>query len=347
MSDSETRSIWTGRALAACVLAALAGAAWLDRSSAPAKILRRMDSMTALVSMRFQGQAGVLPPTLYLAVYSPATHSLELAVIPPQTPRPQQPQEKAPRTLADTYGAVYARQEDSGAAAEAMSRDALALLAQDPLWPRDGGGRPDFWLELEVPAEVRPAFPQELRSWLAPLLAKPLFLIDFVRAAGRDAGAVRWTDPPHLYDLLLIGRELGRLSVRDIRLAQFPSSRRLLHPFLGGVFSRARGMPEGPAALTIEVLNASDQPGIALRATKLLRLQGLDVLHFGNAAGGEARTRFLDRTGRNGAARSVAAALGCPEEEVLSALEENTQVSVTAVIGRDHGRCTRLREGAQ
>ncbi|RMH15022.1 MAG: LytR family transcriptional regulator [Gemmatimonadetes bacterium] len=82
----------------------------------------------------------------------------------------------------------------------------------------------------------------------------------------------------------------------------------------------------------VEVLNAGGVPGMALRATELLREAGFDVVYFGNAeAFGQDSTVVLDRVGRLDAARAVADVLGATT--VRSEPQANLYLDVTVRLG--------------
>lgn len=104
--------------------------------------------------------------------------------------------------------------------------------------------------------------------------------------------------------------------------------------------SGVRGVPSSPGVasqdlrVSVEVLNGAGDPGAARRITRALRDAGFDVKTFGNAADFEHdRTLVLDRSGRRGAARAVADALGVPEAR--SELRPELYLDATVILGRD------------
>jgi len=337
-------SVRNSRILAAALLFLLGAAVLRDRVSPLSQALRDGRPLTALVSLRFTGQGGVVPPALYLAVYGPAARTLELSLLPPSI----RTEENGGKTLADAYESSFAEGGNIPKAGHAMTETAQKLLGSDPLWPdsvRWGAKQADFRVSAELSGDSEPASPHWLRRKVFTWTQRPLFLIETMRLLHtlRDEGGARLT----LYDAFLTARELCRLEPGSIRLSRFPGPKHL-RPFLGGLLHRASGRPEEPSAPTVEVLNATDVGGVALRATKILRLAGFDVVHFGNAPEHERRqeplSRFLDRTGRIAAAQAVAGALGCPHEGVLGDMEGRAEADVTVLIGRDHTGCTQLEK---
>lgn len=93
------------------------------------------------------------------------------------------------------------------------------------------------------------------------------------------------------------------------------------------------GLPAPWDRIRVEVLNAGGVPGMAARATDLLRSAGFDVVYFGNAAAFDRiETAVLDRAGNPTAADAVARALnvGAPE----AAPDPERLVDVTVLLGR-------------
>jgi hypothetical protein len=225
-------------------------------------------------------------------------------------------------------------------------REAVTALLREAERTADLDGpddlsRPRFWAEAELPAGAGPAdSPRAIRGWLAGTPRGVLFAVDAWRAvaAARGSGLPR---SPSLYDATLLAWEVYRLKPSAVRAAWLPggpSARPFLEQVLGGTAG-----PPPPEIVTVEVLNASGEPGVAMRATKLLRLRGLDVVEFGNAQGAEASTQFVDRTGRPETARRVAESLGCPDPEIVTRVESSPRAAVAAVLGRDWQTCTALR----
>ncbi|HYJ79671.1 MAG TPA: LytR C-terminal domain-containing protein [Longimicrobiaceae bacterium] len=94
----------------------------------------------------------------------------------------------------------------------------------------------------------------------------------------------------------------------------------------------ARTRPSG--RVRVEVLNASGTPGLARRATDVLRDRGFDVVELGNARGfAPDSSLVLDRVGRIELARQVADALGVRRVRTLP--DADLYLDVTVVLGRD------------
>lgn len=86
--------------------------------------------------------------------------------------------------------------------------------------------------------------------------------------------------------------------------------------------------------IRVEVLNGAGDPGAAARVTELLRAEGFDVKTYGNAGRYDhERTFVLDRSGRPGAAGSVAGALGGAAVE--ERLDPELYLDATVILGKD------------
>lgn len=86
--------------------------------------------------------------------------------------------------------------------------------------------------------------------------------------------------------------------------------------------------------VAVEVLNGAGDAGAARWVTEALRDAGFDVKTFGNAAEFEhEHTIVLDRSGRKGAARAVADALGV--SEVRSEPRPDLYLDATIILGKD------------
>lgn len=94
------------------------------------------------------------------------------------------------------------------------------------------------------------------------------------------------------------------------------------------------GSESREARVAVEVLNGAGDPGAARLITEALREAGFDVKTFGNAADFQhEHTLILDRSGRIGAARAVADALGV--SEVRSELRPDLYLDATIILGDD------------
>lgn len=114
--------------------------------------------------------------------------------------------------------------------------------------------------------------------------------------------------------------------------------------FLGSAYSQWRSRP-APApdstrivvpggVVRVEVLNAAGTPDVAREATQRLRLQGFDVVYFGNAdAFDRDSSVVLDRSHRLDAARAVADVLGI--RNVRSQPDSNLYLDVSVLLGRE------------
>ena len=115
------------------------------------------------------------------------------------------------------------------------------------------------------------------------------------------------------------------------------------------VFGLGRGTDQAPAVtpsdtlrdslvipdsrVRVQVLNGSDQPGLARLATERLRAAGYDVVSLGNARTSAASSLVLDRVGNRAHADSVARALGITRVETRR--DTSLYLEVTVILGPD------------
>lgn len=92
----------------------------------------------------------------------------------------------------------------------------------------------------------------------------------------------------------------------------------------------------------VEVLNASNEAGIARDATQRLRDAGFDVVHFGNAPeSGVDSSVVYSRTADDAVARAVAQALGIAR--VVSQPDTTLYVDASVMLGTDWRRAISTR----
>ncbi len=92
--------------------------------------------------------------------------------------------------------------------------------------------------------------------------------------------------------------------------------------------------------IRVEVLNASEQGGLARAVTDRLREAGYDVVYFGNAAQTDSSV-VLVRTEAEVAARTLAARIGIAN--VRMARDTTSLLDLTVVLGRDFSDPSRAR----
>lgn len=108
---------------------------------------------------------------------------------------------------------------------------------------------------------------------------------------------------------------------------------------LGGAAGKgeAPGAPEALPAhrVRVEVLNAAGVSGLARAVTERLRLEGFDVVYYGNAPASFSRDTsvVVDRAGDPAAARQVADVLRIARVRTLA--DTTLYLEATVVVGRD------------
>jgi hypothetical protein len=90
-------------------------------------------------------------------------------------------------------------------------------------------------------------------------------------------------------------------------------------------------------AATVLVLNGCGEEGIGLRAAKLLRAHGFDVVDFRNAGRSDyAESIVMDRAGDTGVALDVARLVRTGN--VIQQIPDTPLVDVVLIVGSDHAR---------
>ncbi|MBM3307335.1 MAG: LytR C-terminal domain-containing protein [Candidatus Eisenbacteria bacterium] len=88
---------------------------------------------------------------------------------------------------------------------------------------------------------------------------------------------------------------------------------------------------------TVLVLNGCGVEGLGLRAAKLLRSHGFDVVDYRNADRPDyAQSIVIDRAGDTGVARHVARLIGTGG--VIQQIPDTPLVDVVLIVGADHAR---------
>jgi hypothetical protein len=109
---------------------------------------------------------------------------------------------------------------------------------------------------------------------------------------------------------------------------------------LGRNRPRRAARPPVPAAqplavpdsrVRVQVLNGSQQPGLARLATDQVRAAGFDVVSIGNARTSVKHSVVVDRTGRREIAERVAAALAITSVETR--VDSALYLEVTVILG--------------
>ncbi|MFA6318244.1 MAG: LytR C-terminal domain-containing protein [Elusimicrobiota bacterium] len=326
--------------LAAALLAATLGAWFVESRSALAGRVRTLQPFAVWTAVPTPERS---VPLLFLSLHQPGKGRLDLIHVP-------EDYRLGPKETVGTAFQRLARNLDSAGASREVCRRLQALLFSRPTLG---------WLDLGQPrflAEEPGSFPagdpaavmkRRLASrssgaafWrrLPGLLRKPG--VDVLLSPGASGAQAPGADilPPWLLqgaDRLAYGLELHRLGRGAVCPAWLPEDPSL-EPFLLRILG-AGSEPPRPAdrPVTVEVLNATVLKGIATDATKVIRLRGADVLHFGNAESEHPGTLVYDRTGRLEDALSVRDMTGCPSAEAVTRIRERTLVEVSVIVGED------------
>ncbi|MFA6093802.1 MAG: LytR C-terminal domain-containing protein [Elusimicrobiota bacterium] len=242
-----------------------------------------------------------------------------------------------------TYAAVYGPAARTLDLVELPSNenDPWALIAGIPDQPWASG--PAFSCRVRLRAQSSPSS-WELAAALSKASSDPLFW----PRLPKSLRPIRKIEGAGALDALRLAWRFSRLRSGAVAVSKLPAPAERA-AFLAGLLGRAQGLDaaEHPLEPTAEILNASDAPGVALKATKILRLRGIDVVHFGNSASPEPVSRIIIRSGAPEAAAAAAEALGCPGIDTFTEILPDAQAAVTVVLGLDYGRCARIIDGPE
>lgn len=134
-------------------------------------------------------------------------------------------------------------------------------------------------------------------------------------------------------DRLLWRLELSRLRPGEKETVLLPAEKSATRELLSKLLYPPVILPTH--AVTAEILNASGVSGLALEAAKILRSNGVDVVGLGNWSGVLSHTVIYDRTGSPETARRARRALGCPQAETETEVDEKKMLDVTVVLAQD------------
>jgi hypothetical protein len=103
--------------------------------------------------------------------------------------------------------------------------------------------------------------------------------------------------------------------------------------FLGDTVAEVQeSMVPAGVRIKVEVLNATDIPGLARKATMFLRDRGFDVVEIGNSSEKRPTTLVLDRSGNPAWAGLVGEALSA---KVEAKPDTSRYLDVTVMLGED------------
>jgi hypothetical protein len=101
-----------------------------------------------------------------------------------------------------------------------------------------------------------------------------------------------------------------------------------------GFFLRHSGSGAGTQAFRIEVLNGTDQIGLAKKAARSLTKRGIDVLKVGNADDSEYEESILIGRRENSQVVVLGKLLNC--DNIIVQLREKAIVDATLILGMDY-----------
>jgi hypothetical protein len=312
-------------------LAILLVAVWMGASSDIAAQMRAHAPWVAWIALRGANSDSSKPPIFYLFVYRWDDRVLHVIQIPET------------RASLKAYAASLQRSPDKPT--DAAARD---VPAAERALAQFHNAELQNWISprLSLRWTSNLANPESLEQVKAWMLSWPRTFRFWLALPGVLKTLRRSGNPePGVYDVALLAWEAFRLEPEDLRLHALPQERDR-----AVFFSRIENVapPDAqPKPTTVDILNASGEPGVALQATKVLRWRGLDVVNFGNAAAPAPFTRFIDRTASYNEAAAVARTLECGCPEIADEMDSNRRERVTVVLGQDFRSCAFLRRAVQ
>jgi len=292
----------------------------------------------AWIALRGAGSDASKPPVFYLLVYRWDDRLLHVIQIPET------------RASLKAYAASLQRSpnEPADAAAPAAPGAEYGSPAAERALIQFHDAELQNWISPQLSLRwtsnlANPESPEQVKAWMLswPGTVRFWLALPGVLETLRRSGNPK----PNAYDVALLAWEAFRLEAENLRLHALPPERDR-----AVFFSRIGNavLPDAqPKPTTVDILNASGEPGVALQATKVLRWRGLDVVNFGNAAAPSPSTRFIDRTASYNEAAAVARALGCGRPEISDEMDSSRRESVTVLLGQDFKICSSLRRAAQ
>jgi hypothetical protein len=302
-------------------------AAWMDNSSETTAKMRARTPWSAWLALRGKSSDYSRPPAFYLLVYSWDNRALHVI----QMPETGAAVKSYTSTLRKTTWSAEAAAPAADRALAQFYGQQVNEWVQPRLCLR-------WFSEMTDPQDL-----EQVRTWILTWPRTLRFWLELpreVRISWR-----RGNPRPNAYDSAVLAREAFQLNAHRLRLHILPQFRDR-----ATFFSRLNTPPPtdfGPNALTVAILNASGEPGVALQATKVLRWRGLDVVDFRNAPSRSLLTRFIDRTSSYSEAASVARTLGCEEPEIMDEMDLSRRERVTVLLGQDYKGCASLQGAAQ
>lgn len=341
-------------------LAILLVTAWMSASSDTSAQMRAPAPWIAWLALRGANPDSSNPPAFYLLLYrwdDRVLHAIQI----PET-----------RASLKAYAAALRRSPgEPSDGAVPVAGNALKTAGPNNFVTNNPSSLREDGVEHDSPAAERALIQfhdAELQNWISPQLslrwksnlANPgsleevkVWMLSWPRTfrfwlalPGVLETLRRSGNPkPSAYDVAVLAWEAFRLEPNSLRLHALPPERDRAIFF--SLINNTALPGAQPKPTTVDILNASGEPGVALQATKVLRWRGLDVVNFGNAAAPSPSTRFIDRTALFSEAAAVARALGCDHPEIADEMDSGRRERVTVILGEDFRSCASLRRTVQ
>jgi hypothetical protein len=174
---------------------------------------------------------------------------------------------------------------------------------------------------IEIQAPDLGAFEELVNNWRA----RPALLIGLARCLR----GLKKNEATNLsgHDLALLALEVLRINSSNLIKEEFDKTR---------FFDQAPAAPAPvPAAVRLEVLNASGRKDLAALVTKYLRKKGFDVINFGTYGGVEETTKIVNCSDNIEAARRIRDILDLGALEIYSQSDKLAIVQVRIILGSD------------
>jgi len=199
----------------------------------------------------------------------------------------------------------------------------------DDLPSIEGASAPTAILRADLPALLEEDEPSVATSLaLKARASSPRAWLSLARAL--IGGTLSGDKSP--LENFIFALELRSVRLENIRSGRMPENAESLE-LLGWVLA-ADLRRSKEKAITAEVLNGVGEAGLASRASKMLRLRGIDVMAMGGSRPRK-RTLVYDRVGDFRRAAEARNGLGCPSARTATRVDPSRAVDVSVELGED------------
>ena len=311
------------RTLAVILLGILSVFCWIESRSTFACAVREGSPYLFWVALK--SPSSTIPtPKLFLALYHPSKRALDLVYMPDTNPLEKN------INLAKIYNQSYRETHNERQSARVLSETVKKWISPYMPGPHDLPQEVLYAQENSWPLDPEPAL--AAKNWLKAQERGLSFWALFLKNENwlnLEASSIA------ILDRFLLALEIHHLPKSAVQSVWLPE-KILRRGLFGRLLAPLRPITiSNSPVITAEVLNASQQKGLASQATKILRSKGADVVNYGNIAAPQSRTLIYDRSGRIENAKTIRDMLGCPAAETLTQINSKRLVDVSVILAQD------------